>query len=172
MTRALSSVGEEYRGTVAALAAYELHVTSQTAQLRNPGSTITLVDLGDLPRLERLATSYQGIKTGDDERFKRRFWEVALPSPRWLHSQSTVDETRLFGGLEYVLDWSFRGRNFARLQGLSAWDGPGVAVSLMGELRSSLYLGQAFDSNIAAVIPKDAARSLSEKDVMRHTYHD
>lgn len=140
-----------------ALATSALHVTSQAAKLRNPGSAITLTDLGDLPGLERFATSYQGIKTGDDERFKRRFWEVALPSPRWLHSQSTIDETRLFGGLEYVLDWSCKGRNLARLQGLSAWDAPGVAVSLMGELRSALYLGQAFDSNMAAVVPKDPA---------------
>ena len=139
----------------AALSTSALHFTSQAAQLENPGSTITLIDLGDFPRLERLATSYQGIKTGDDERFKRRFWEVVLPSIRWLYSQSTVDETMPFGGLEYVLDWSCEGRDLARLQGLSAWDVPGVAVSLMGELRSALYLGQAFDSNMAAVIPKD-----------------
>ena len=140
-----------------ALVTSSLRLSLQAAQMRNPDSRITFIDLTSFSLLEGLATSYQGIKTGDDERFRRRFWEVALPSTRWVYYQSTVDETKLFGGLEYVLDWSYKGQNLARLQGLRAWNKPGVAVSPMGELRSALYLGTAFDSNMAAVIPEDSA---------------
>ena len=145
------------RDKATALVTSPLNLIPQTSQLRNPDSIITFVDLPATSRLERIATSYQGIKTGDDGRYKRRFWEVILPSTQWVYYQSTVDETKLFGGLEYVVDWSHQGHELARLQGLRAWGSPGVAVSLMGEFRSALYLGQQFDSNIAAVIPKEPA---------------
>lgn len=132
-----------------------LKVISQLSQLKGPDSRITFVDLTVSQPLERFADSYQGIKTGDDGRFKRLFWEVALPSTRWRYFQSTVNETKSFGGLEHVVDWSQKGQDLARLQGLRAWDKSGVAVSLMRELRSALYLEQPFDSNMAAVVPKD-----------------
>ena len=140
-----------------ALATFELNSSLQATKLRNPDSIITFVELAAFPHLGRLAGSYQGIKTGDDGRFRRRFWEVVLPSPRWVYYQSTVDTTKLFGGLEYVLDWSHKGSDLARLQGLRAWGTCGVAVSLMGDLRCAIYIGQQFDSNVAAVIPKDSA---------------
>ena len=145
----------------AALATCELNSYLQATKLRNPDSIITFVDLAALPRLGRLARSFQGIKTGDDGRFRRRFWEIVLPSARWVYYQSTVDSTKLFGGLEYVLDWSHKGSDLARLQGLRAWGTCGVAISLMGELRCAIYLGQQFDSNVAAVIPKDSANLLA-----------
>ena len=132
-----------------------LKVISQLSQLKGPDSRITFVDLTALQRLERFADSYQGIKTGDDGRFKRMFWEVPLPSTRWRYYQSTVNKTREFGGLEYVINWSHKGQDLARLQGLGAWAKSGVAVSLMRELRSALYIEQPFDSNMAAVIPKN-----------------
>ena len=56
----------------------------QREQLRNPDGRIafdfdTTVDL-----LERYARSYQGIKTGDDGRMRRLFWEIATFGDRWL----------------------------------------------------------------------------------------
>ena len=145
----------------AALATYEFNSSLQATKLRNPDSIITSGDLAAFAHLGRPARSFQGIKTGDDGRFRRRFWEVILPSTRWVYYQSTVDTTKLFGGLEYVLDWSHKGIDLARLQGLRAWGTRGVAISLMGELRSAIYLGQQFDSNVAAVIPKDSANLLA-----------
>ena len=145
----------------AALAAFEFNSSLQATKLKNPDSIITSGDLAAIARLGRLVRSLQGIKTGDDGRFRRRFWEVKLPSARWVYYQSTVDTTKLFGGLEYVLDWSHKGMDLARLQGLHAWGTRGVAVSLMGELRCAIYLGQQFDSNVAAVIPTDSANLLA-----------
>lgn len=144
-----------------ALATYELDPTLQATKLKNPDSIITSGDLAVIESLGRLARSLQGIKTGDDGRYRRHFWEVKLPSARWVYYQSTVDTTKLFGGLEYVLDWTHKGTDLARLQGLHAWGTRGVAVSLMGELRCAIYLGQQFDSNVAAVIPTDSANLLA-----------
>ena len=143
------------RDKATALTTSKLNYTSQAAQLRKPNSIITFVDLNSSQSLDKVAASYQGIKTGDDGRYKRKFWEVRLLSTRWVYYQSTVDETKLFGGLEHVLDWGNKGQNLARLQGLRAWGKWGVAVSLMGKLKSAFYFGQQFDSNVAAVIPKE-----------------
>ena len=139
----------------------EFNASLQATKLGNPESIITSADLATVAQLGQLARSFQGIKTGDDGRFRRCFWEVTLPSTRWVYYQSTVDATKLFGGLEHVLDWTHKGSDLARLQGLRAWGTRGVAVSLMGELRCAAYLGQQFDSNVAAVIPKDPANLLA-----------
>lgn len=66
-----------------------------------------------------------------------------------------------FGGCEYILRWENSGHQIARLQGQSAWDRIGVAVSLMRELRCSIYLGEIFDSNVAAVVPNDPSLALA-----------
>ena len=138
-----------------ALRQFNAETVSQVSQLRGPDSRITFTDSTDLPRLELYARSYQGVITGDAERFRRRFWELSSLPGHWEFVQSTVESTKPFGGLEFVLDWSHEGRNFARMQGLSAWKKSGVTVSLMRELRSALYLGCPFDSNVATIVPKD-----------------
>jgi len=54
-----------------------------------------------------------------------------------------------------VLDWERQGHDIARLQGLAAWGKNGISVNPYGHLRYALYEGEAFDSNMAALIPKD-----------------
>ena len=132
-----------------------IQAVPQAQQRRNPGGRILFDDLGKGPLLSTVAASYQGIKTGDDPRFRRRFWEVRLPSSRWRYLQTTVAATEAVGGLSGVLDWLGEGRILARKQGLGAWGKRGVAVSLMGKLKYALYSGEAFDSNMAALVPHD-----------------
>ena len=69
--------------------------------------------------------------------------------------QSTVEVTTHFGGLQRILRWLNDGEEIARLQGQGAWDKPGVAVSLMNEIRSALFIGQVFDSNVSVITPAD-----------------
>lgn len=45
----------------------------------------------------------------------------------------------------------------ARLQGISAWGKPGVAISQMDSLPVALYGGEAYDSNVSPIIPQDPA---------------
>ena len=134
----------------------ELHGIEQAAHRSSPDSLISFVGhLSDLPQLGEFAASHQGIKTGDDARFRRYFWEVPLPSRRWRYLQTTVSATEPVGGLSGVLDWSDDGRLLARKQGLAAWGKKGVAVSLMRELKCAIYTGASFDSNMAALVPRD-----------------
>ncbi|HBW23285.1 MAG: restriction endonuclease subunit M [Elusimicrobia bacterium GWA2_56_46] len=128
---------------------------NQKAQLENPDSRILFGDATKAPLLSRQANSSQGIKTGDDAFAKRFFWEFEANQDNWKWMRSTVDATIDYGGCEYVLRWQGNGSHIARLQGQAAWGKKGIAVSLMRELRSSIYLGEIFDSNVAAVVIDD-----------------
>jgi hypothetical protein len=103
------------------------------------------------------AESFQGIKTGDDPRLRRFFWEVPDLGKRWRAFQSTVRATCPYGGRQSVVDWLHQGSDLARLQGLSALNKLGVAVSQSSGLPSTLYTGDLFDSNVAPVLPRNPA---------------
>ena len=134
---------------------------SQVGQLKNPDSRILLRELHDSALLGCVAHSYQGVKTGDDGRMKRNFWELPVPHANWRFFQSTVGATTEYGGCEYLLAWQDDGQDIARLQGQGAWQRRGVAVSLMNELRAAIYLGDAFDSNVAALVPNNDSDALA-----------
>jgi len=125
----------------------------QADQLVNPDSRVLLVDFQHTDLLEKYADSYQGIKTGDDARFKRKFWEVVDLSI-YRKCQSTVSETCDYSGLSDLIDWRNDGHDMARRQGVSGWGKKGIAVSQMGTLPVALHIGDVFDSNVSAVIPK------------------
>ncbi len=128
-------------------------VLTQAAQLRSPSAKIVMSEAVGESLLAGKASSFQGIKTGDDNRVRRFFWEVAATGKRWRFFQSTVLETQLFGGMECVIDWQDDGEGLARRQGLGAWDKRGVMVSQMRELPVALYLGDIFDSNASPIVP-------------------
>ncbi len=128
---------------------------AQSRQLRNPSAKVMLDESDPARLLSNVASSFQGIKTGDDERFRRVFWELPLVGKRWKFFQSTVGGTRPYGGLEGLIDWSDDGEGLARRQGLGAWGKVGVMVSQMGALPVALYMGDAFDSNASPVVPQN-----------------
>jgi hypothetical protein len=130
-----------------------VQVVRQIDQLRNPDAKITLGSHGGTSLLQDIAGSYQGLKTGDDERFRRCFWEISRNS-RWRKYQGSVEVTTPWGGQECVVDWGEDGNNMARLQGLSAWGKGGVVITQMSSLAASLYDGAVFDSNVSAIVPK------------------
>lgn len=130
-----------------------LVAVSQQGQLGNPDARVTLGASSELPLLERYACSFQGIKTGDDPRFRAQFWEFRSFNNGWIPLQGTVEETTIFGGCDSVLRWEKEGAEIARKQGLGAWSSLGVAVAQMRELPASLYLGDAFDSNVGPITP-------------------
>jgi hypothetical protein len=140
-----------------ALRASAIRLYAQNRQLRNPDSRIVLGDRADAPMLAVRASSYQGIKTGDDERFRRVFWEMHGPSDRWRYFQSTVESTRFYGGLESLIDWSDNGSALARRQGVAAWGRRGLMVSQMSGLPVALYMGDIFDSNASPIVSRDEA---------------
>ena len=116
-------------------------VAYQSAQLTNPEQRITVRPTPSGPLLSDYAESLQGIKTGDDPRRVRFFWEVPVAESEWRPFQGTVPATVPFGGLERVLDWRDDGKALARRQGLAAWGRTGIAVSQMRDLQLQRITG-------------------------------
>jgi Eco57I restriction-modification methylase len=133
-----------------------VHHFNQATQLQNPDARIVFGSAPTGPSLSELAVSSQGLKTGDDCRVRRFFWEIAFLGERWRFLQSTVEGTMPFGGSESIIDWHEQGSDMARLQGGSVWGKRGVAVKLLGSLPCSLYMGHIFDSNISPIVPHDS----------------
>ncbi|MDD4868591.1 MAG: hypothetical protein PHQ28_16215, partial [Mycobacterium sp.] len=69
----------------------------QSRQRLNPDARV-LVTTSEIPTLGEVADSYQGIKTCDNPRFMRAFWETAVQLPGWRFIQSAPDKTDLYRG--------------------------------------------------------------------------
>jgi hypothetical protein len=140
-----------------ALANEPLLISDQGTMSRNPDSRILLQPLSQGELLARVADCYQGTTTGDNSRWVRFFWEVF--AEQWMRFQGTVSSTEAYGGRSSVLWWGDGGRSYAenpqaRFQGQPAWGRHGVAISQMGSLAATLYTGEPFDMNTAAIIPR------------------
>jgi len=131
-------------------------IITQISQLQNPGSCITLERIESLPLLAQYVLAPQGIKTGDDDRWRKYFWEITVIPDIWRFYQSTVASTNLFGGRKYVLDWRTKGNGMIRPRlGNLAIGRLGVAIKQIGDLPASLYTGELYDSNVAPLVPRE-----------------
>lgn len=151
-----ASIAQTREAKAGVLGGGSLVLLHQRRQLENPDARILFEDTTGIELLSTRAKSFQGIKTGDDGFGKRFWWEFPRKNEKWKWLQSTVDKTIEYGGCEYVLRWENNGAGIARLQGQGAWGKAGIAVSLMRELRSSIYTGEIFDSNVSALVVDDA----------------
>jgi hypothetical protein len=109
--------------------------------------------------LRDFATSVQGLKSGDNPRFLREFWEIpTLDDRRWRRLLAPVNSTTPYGGRSGCVDWR-EGRGplatspQARIQGQSAWGKAGVFVREIGPHPATLYTGELFESSGIVVIP-------------------
>lgn len=82
----------------------EFTLVAQARQLENPDQRISLEQLASGSLLSEYANAAQGMKTGDDGRFRVFFWE-ALDFEVWAPYQSTTDDTILFSGMQQFLRW-------------------------------------------------------------------
>ncbi len=145
-----------------------------TSGRTNPDARIILDSRRvDLPLLAQFADAYWGQGTGDSPRFYRYWWEPPrLDGSRWSPVQSTVKQTAKHGGRRYAVLWEAGHGQLKELEGRlraldghqgirptrgsEAWGNAGVAVTLMQDLPATIYTGEIFDSNCAAIVPKDA----------------
>ncbi|MEI6620746.1 MAG: DNA methyltransferase [Actinomycetes bacterium] len=157
-------------GKVELLQVGRLIELTQARQLTNPDSRISLLELGQGPNLGKYAETSTGYSAGDAVRFERVFWELGSLDSRWEYLQGTVAKSVPYGGRQKVVLWeqelgvmaelamSVRHLNHAAQnwrRGKPLWSRRGIAVSLMGDLPVTLYLGDRFDKNCAAVVPLD-----------------
>ena len=137
-----------------------LKYVSQKEQLNNPDSRVIFGEASNLDLLKKYADSRYGLRTSDGSRLILNFWELTK-NKSWVRHQSTVSATEHYSGKESFLRWDEGGgvlselaeMGLASIQGADAWGKRGVAVSLTGELRSTIYEGTKFDNNCAVVWP-------------------
>lgn len=140
-----------------------LSSVSQIRQLKNPTARILPRALPAGAPLAEFATSAQGISTGDKARFVRSWWEPDEVGDRWVRSCTSVKSSEYFKGRTTALFWEGGDGLLAErhktgesvVRGASVWGKLGVGVSQMGRLPVTLYSGDLFDNNIAAIVPND-----------------
>ena len=147
-----------------------IYSLSQKGQYSNPDARIVFEQLGDSKPLGAFANALMGISTGDGVRFHKAFWEIPIESPNWEFVQSTVNDTKLFGGRTEAVFWqqergeiyelaesvkhlNHSAQNWQR--GRESWGKKGVVISQMGDLFPTLYGGEIYDCNCCAVVPFD-----------------
>lgn len=137
-------------------------------QLRNPDARIVFDEVvhGDL--LSKYAECYQGVITGDKDRFFRSYFEFELFDGVWEFISTTNHSGADFGGMSYVLYWQ---EGFGELHqyavdnrhklhdmhesGNRAWGRKGVKLNPQGDLAATNYLGEMFDGAVSVIVPFD-----------------
>lgn len=156
-----------------ALCKAQLQILTQSEQLKNPDSVVTVEPLKHGHLLQEYATGYEGAKTVDIERFRHLFWELPNISSDnwWFHNSSPTGDVP-YSGCHYVSANRSSGSQFERniqiyeengqkvvawLCGKPCWNRRGVAVAWMSSLPSSLYIGTVFDNSVAVIMPLNEA---------------
>lgn len=133
---------------------------SQASQIKNPDAIITLDSGGDRTLLKELARAWQGLVTGDDNRFYGRFWERGLLDENvWSPVQQAPQTSEPFTGRETVARWEnangdlhlrSKAHNFPPPATLGK---TGVAIQRMAGLNVTVFSGHVFDDSVAPLIP-------------------
>lgn len=157
------SESADAREKAAALQENEISSVNQGDQLLHPDAIVELGAPTAVARLGAIAMVRGGTTSGDAPRFRRCFWEVDVTDARWALQCGTVDNSIAFGGREYVLLWengsgelaSRTGGLGATIAGREVFGRRGVAISYIGNLTATLYLGEIFENVICVAVPHD-----------------
>ena len=139
----------------AQLLTVEIKNVAQAEQLKNPDARVALEGNSGGELLESSTIANQGIKTGDDYRWRQNFWERPAINNGWRFYQSTVDSLIHYGGRATIIDWRHEGIGMpCRRPTNQNVRTKGIAVSQMGELPPTLYTGELYDSNVGPISPQ------------------
>lgn len=137
-------------------------------QLTNPNHRILFSEesISTDMALEKYATCYQGLVTGDAERFVRRFWEVEFDGDCWecflmapfsdRHFESRYNVVRWQGGAGELAEYAAATReklHDMHESGQKHWGKWGVAIGRVTR-KVGLFAGEKFDNSVATVVPK------------------
>ena len=88
-----------FNDKVLVLRRQQVRALVQSKQLENPDCRVNLNASDASPLLSQYAEARAGIQSGDYPRFGRAFWEIASVENGWEFQQSTVSETKPWGGV-------------------------------------------------------------------------
>jgi hypothetical protein len=129
----------------------ELSSTLQLQQLLNPDARVAFENNQTVKLLLNHVDSYEGIGTGDLERFSRYGWEVSISNLDWVALRGTTEKTASHAGLNKVILWQDGKGALVQLadifdsrptRGYRAWEKRGIAINRMGDLLAELYNGE------------------------------
>ena len=165
-----ATAGDTVSEKAASLIASHVSLLRQSQQGKNPDCRIVLEATAKGRPLRELATALSGCSAGDSPRFIRAVWEIPGVTTDWECHQSTVRSTCTYGGRAEVVFWQQERGGMAQLahsvkhlnhaaqnwlRGKPNWRKRGVVVSQMGDLPTTLYLGDIYDCNCCAIVPND-----------------
>lgn len=141
-----------------ALRSNALVTLAQSKQLQNPGQRILPVEVAGSP-LGAIAEAFQGMKTGDNLRFVRKFWELDELSRSWTRFQSAPEQPGTYTGREHIVLWEEGHGDLAtsaqaRIQGTEAWSRLGVVTAEMSSIHATLYTGELYDGTGTVIVPQ------------------
>ena len=139
--------------------------TNQRDQLGNPDSRVAAVGHDSARLLSAFAHGYQGIKTGDDGRYRRHFWEVKDHEPGWVPFFGSPSSSGFYRARTDIVLWqggrgSMASSTASRIVGRQAWGRLGVLVGQMGAFPATLYTGEKFDTNASPLVPENPGHVL------------
>jgi len=142
----------------AALISDPVLLLHQSSQKHNPDSRISFGPGASHNLLSRYATTYEGLTTGDLDRFIRSFWEQPCKMDGWDYFIGATRNGVDYGGREQVLLWEngtgeLGSSPGAYIKGMKAWGKKGLRISQTGTLVPTIYTGELFDKNGATLIP-------------------
>ncbi len=149
----------------------EIRRVEQAKQLENPDARVSFFSYDIEELIGKYAETGSGLSTFDRARFVAFFWEIFDRIDKWELSQSSVNETKFYGGCEYAILWeNGKGQLFQQMEdkrqlggytsgvwraGSQFWGKKGVLISLMNNLPASLYCGGPYDQNVGLITPND-----------------
>lgn len=138
-------------------------MSRQAEQVRNPDSVVLMRPIPPHRRLSTYARAWQGLVTGDDARFLKRFWEVfcANRDDLWCQLQRAPQVQAHFSGRDTVIRWDngtgdlHRASTAHNFPPSSVIGKAGIAVQQMNTLMTTLYTGDVFGPTVAPLVPGD-----------------
>jgi hypothetical protein len=144
---------------IVALTTEPLSRVSVAGVLREPDTPLRARMLEGAVLLSQVARSTEGLSTGDDSRYRRKFWELMkFHGVRRIQGPPTAGHVNGASGLEEVILWNLphykigadRG---ARLRGATAWGKAGLLIGRIGGVSCGPYFGALFDKSCVALVP-------------------
>jgi hypothetical protein len=154
----------------------KIRVLNPDEQLNNPDYRITYSSIAQDGLLGEMSECYQGLRTGDKDRFVLNYWENSRLDQNWNFFREPNAKDTLFGGMMSILYWGegcgelhkYALENRHKLHdmhesGNLAWGKLGIAINEQG-LKASIFMGEKFDASVTAIFlnnDKDIAALLA-----------
>ncbi|MFL7009576.1 Eco57I restriction-modification methylase domain-containing protein [Enterovibrio norvegicus] len=136
----------------------------QSKQLENPDIRIGLEEQSDFPQISTIAECYQGLVTGDIERFTHKVWEIDSTGTDWQPFRRSNNMDEIYGNVSEAILWEGGEGELDKYaqetrhqlhdmheSGNKAWGKLGIAVNRMASLKAVPYFGEHFDNNVAVI---------------------